>query len=1481
MADTLDPFVHLHVHSEYSMLDGLGRVKNLVKEAKRLGQPALALTDHGVMHGAIEFFRACKDGGIKPLIGVEAYQTAYGRPMSGRDSQLDRENHHLLLLARNMTGYRNMLQIATQAQLSGYYYRPRVDHEFLASHAEGLICTTGCLGAEVPNLLLNGKEKEAYERLGWYIDVFGKENFFVELQEHNIKELQDVNKILVPWAKEFGLKLVPTNDVHYVKEADGIPHDVLLCVQTGATVHEEKRMRMSDTSSYFLKSRSQMEDTFRPFIDLPSEAFNHTLEIMEMCEVDLEDPTYHLPDLPIPEGHTYDTYLRELTEEGLHRLYGARADSEAIQERKERELRVISQMGFSIYFLIVGDLCNFARSRNIWWNVRGSGAGSLVAYCIGITGLDPLKNSLIFERFLNPGRVSMPDFDLDFPDDQREEMIKYTIERFGTDQVAQIATFNRMKAKAAVRDVGRAQGIDLAQVDKLAKLIPGIPGKPVFIMDCLTEGHEFYSAELTQMYQSETWVKELLETAMQLEGVARNSGIHAAAVIVADRPLSHYTPLMRSSKSAITSTVAQYEFPILESIGLLKVDFLGLSTLSVMREACRLIKERHGIEYTLQNIPFEGEPAIEAFKLLASGEVSGVFQVESQGMRRVLTEMKPTMFEHIIAMISLYRPGPLEYIPQFIRRMHGEEEVVYKHPMLESILSETYAIIVYQEQIIQVLSKLAGYTPGEADLVRRAISKKKASDIEKHKKLFIAGCEKNGIDPADSEAIYADIEFFARYGFNKSHAADYAVITVQTAYLKAHYPVEYMAAQLLIERDKTEKVTNFITECRRMGIDVLPPDVNYSNLDFDIQTVPAGTKTLAQKDPSISYKFPIPEGAAIRFGMAAIKNVGEGPVQEIIKGRKEGGPFKTLEDFGGRVDLRKVNKRALECLIKAGCLDSFGKRSQLLAVIDTMVANSGSAWDAQESGQLSIFDLFGDSKENSPTSVARIKLPDIEEAKGKEKLQWEKELLGVYSISHPLNSLGADLSRVVTCSCAELDEKYDGKNIILGGLISNIRTITTKKGDPMAFVQLEDLQGSCEVVFFPKTYVELKDQLIPDTVLLIKGKAQAREGRTSLLADSIQRHIDRAIATGTDQGTEYQKPLLEVPTINGRTFELEAVESDVLGSGTLMAGDYSGDDDYIPTSETSPFASDMPTWLNDAPPPSLIEEIGNGDIPLPFKPATKATVASPPSKTNGATLAESKPGYDATTPVKKSLPEPALIWYDFDARKDSEDDDEEAPTEVVTTAEEEAEPNETTEVVQGAAEGFSSEVSASGISLAEGTEVIASQESSRPERRGIDEPQASVSQMTINPGNREATVTASSVSKPNAEDRSLPETMHRRPTSTHVNGNISNGSGSNNGGANGHGSNGHKVYANGNGVTQGKRLRIALRRSGDIERDKYRLKQVYDAVCDPRGRDRFFIRLIGESQNAELSFPNDGCTISEKLLGDLTKHFRVEVTVED
>ncbi len=1382
-------FVHLHTHSEYSLLDGLGRIDDLVKEAARLGHSALALTDHGAMHGVIEFYRACRNAEIRPIIGVEAYQTLWQRPMGGRDPQLDKENYHLLLLAKNMTGYRNILKIVSHSNTEGFYYKPRVDHDFLAAHADGILCTTGCLGAEVPALLMKGKETEAYERLGWYADVFGKENFFIEVQEHDIPELQQVNQTLIPWAEKFDLDLLVTNDVHYVSESDASPHEVLLCVQTNAKVNDEKRMRLSD-QSYFLKSRQQMEDTFRPLLDLPASAFNNTLRVAEMCDVDLEDDNYHLPDMDIPDGFTYETYLRHLTDEGVHRLYGEQANDEEIQERKERELRTIHEMGFDVYFLIVADLCDFARSRNIWWNVRGSGAASLVAYSIGITSLDPIHNNLIFERFLNTGRVTMPDFDLDYPDDQREEMIRYTVEKYGSNQVAQIATFGRMKARAAIRDVGRAQDISLDDVDRIAKMIPAMPGKPATIQDVLTEGNEFYEPELDQLYKKDGWERTLLDTSMQLEGVARHAGIHAAAVIVADKDLTNYTPLMRGSKGSITETITQFEFPVLESLGLLKIDFLGLSTLTVMREACRLIKEHHGIDYSLDSIPIEGPEAEPAFRLLSSGEVSGVFQVESQGMRRVLTEMKPTAFEHIIATISLYRPGPMEYIPNYIRRMHGEEEMEIKHPALEPVLAETYGIIVYQEQIIQILNQLAGYSPTEADLVRQAISKKDASKIEYHKALFIGGCGKNGISASAAQAIYADIEFFARYGFNKAHAADYAVITVQTAYLKALYPVEYMAALLLVERDKTEKVINFIQECRRMGIHVLPPDVNHSDLDFSIQDLPDDAEQeILPKDPSLAFDFPITAGSAIRFGMAAVKNVGVGPVQAILDARAEGGPFPNLEDMCDRVDLRQVNKRSLECLIKVGAFDRFGQqveqskgelRRQLLDVIDQCIARSAATHSARESGQLSMFDMFSGANGDIQPEQFPIRLPQHKAAgqsktSDRERFQWEKELLGVYVGSHPVQQLNVDLSRFTTCTCAELNERHDGNNVTLAGMLASIRTTVTRKGDKMAFVQLEDMQGQCEALFFPQAYEEFKEYLEEERVVMVKGKAQTRNGRTSVLVDTLQTAVEFGLA----------KADVHQPEVGG-------------GWGAAPGVGSNGSD-----VELIPPPDDMP---NSEKPMSIAEP--PFDAGFPDEPAPEPGEEAATDMTD-----------DAAEPEK--YPEPPLLAQSMMAENLPETNG--APQFAAPARQEPA-----------AAEPDKPEADDAQAQEGADADELAPKSQSPPVN--ADPPG----------GTRLADSAASSTAPPQGEEMKDPAIINR-PSAE----------------------NGRQL------------LRIIFSRSGQFKRDKYRLREIFDAVRDPKGRDQFVVVLETNGSRHQLTFPNEFCNVSERLLHELRNHFKVEVALED
>ncbi len=1231
-----EDFVHLHVHSEYSLLDGMGRTAAMARRAAELGQPALALTDHGVMHGAIEFSRACKKEGIKPILGVEAYLTQFGRPMTGRDSELDKERYHLLLLAENMEGYRNLLKLCTDAQFDGYYYKPRIDAEYLAAHSRGLICLSGCLAAELPTLLVNGQTEKAIERLLWYRDVFGPDHWYIEFQEHDIPELTQVNKQLFAFARQYDLPIVVTNDAHYVYEQDADPHDVLLCVQTGALLSDPKRLRYAG-GSYFLKSLEQMRRTFLPLVDLPESAFTNTLKIAEMCHVDPDDDTYHLPDIAIPEGFTYQTYLRHLTEEGLRWRYAARADDPTIRARMEHELKIIHEMGFDIYFLIVWDLCMYARRRGIWWNVRGSGAGSIVAYAIGITNLDPLRNKLIFERFLNPGRVTMPDFDLDFPDDQREELIRYTVEKYGSHRVAQVVTFGRMKARAAVRDVGRAMGIELSTVDSLAKLIPAIPGKPVTIKDVLTEGHEFYSAELKRRYDEDEQVRKLLDAGSQLEGVARHSSIHAAAVIVGDRELTYYTPLMRPPKSAITETVTQYEFPILESIGLLKVDFLGLATLTLMRECARLIKERHGIEYTLHNLPID-DPKI--YELLSAGDVLGVFQVEGQGMRRCLMEMRPTEFDHIVATISLYRPGPMEYIPDFIACLHGEKEPQYVHPILTNILAETMGVCVYQEQVIQILTDVAGYTPGEADLVRRGISKKSKKTLDEHREIFARGAaEKSGLSREEADAIWDALMGFARYGFNRAHAADYAVIVAQTAFLKAYYPVEYMTALLTVERHNTEKVGVLIAECRRMGIEVLPPSVNVSGHHFTIEQLPPQR---AAPHQVTAFPFPVPERAAIRMGLDAIKNVGEGAVDVILQARGAR-PFASLADFADRVDLRQINRRGLECLIKVGALDDFGERSQLLAGIDRIMAASEAAHTAREIGQLS---LFGAADSESAADLL-ASLPAAARTNPKEALEWEKELVGVYVSSHPLQKMTVDLQNVVTHASVEVTEEVAGRNVVVAGMITDVRQITTKKGETMAFLRLEDLQGTLDVTVFPRLYAEQRPLFATNKIIIVAGKAEVRNGRISVIADSVRDYVEgvRVIEDTSLVAYRYRNGAVG-ETARPQVKERSAPPSYMTPRAAYTpAADSEEDEDSYPTGD-NPFALEEPDWLADETNEEH-ERSAAGQrketAPTAPRPASSPSVAAPPREAiaPAAGVSPAVTVGPATPPVAGHTPAPA------------------------------------------------------------------------------------------------------------------------------------------------------------------------------------------------------------------------------------------------
>jgi DNA polymerase-3 subunit alpha len=1059
-------FVHLHVHSEYSLLDGFSNIKKLVNRAKEMNMPALALTDHGTMFGVIDFYRTATAAGIKPIIGVEAYLAA--RSMKEHDAQLDKRSSHLLLLAENQTGYLNLLKVASAAQLDGFYYFPRIDHDFLAQHAEGLICTSGCMSAEIPRLIQDGQLPEARKQLDWYYGVFGADNFFLELQQHDIKELESINKMLIDLGRRYDARFVATNDVHYVDRGDARLQDILLAIQTGCLLSDPGRMRMSD-ESYYLRSPQEMANLFA---EVP-QALSNTLLIAERCNIDLGFKGYHLPHFEVPQGYDTGSYLRSLCEAGLTRRYGPRAGDPDVHQRLEYELSIIHQMGFDAYFLIVWDLCRYARQQGIWYNARGSAAGSIVAYTLDITMVDPIEHGLIFERFLNPGRVSMPDIDLDFRDDRRAEMMEYTAKKYGDDKVAQIITFGTLGARAAIRDVGRVMDIPLSEVDRVAKLIPNIPGKPVTIEDALEEVVEF-----KQLYQTTPYLHDLIDTAKQMEGVVRNAGTHAAGVIITDKPILDYLPLHRptggSAADSPVKTVTQFEMSILDSLGLLKVDFLGLATLTIMARACDLIHERHGVGLNLDNIPTDDA---ETYELLGRGETAGVFQVEGSGMRRYLMQMKPKELANVIAMVALFRPGPMDFIPGYIRRMHGEEAVQYRHPLLESIFDETYGYPVYQEQLMFAAMNLAGYSAPEADDLRKAIAKKLKEKLLKHRQKFISGCISNGISEDTAGAIFDDWEEFARYGFNKSHAVDYGVISVQTGYLKAHYPVEYMTALLSVNKNDTAKVALYVADCRRMGLAVEPPDVNASDWDFGIEDCEDGT-------------------AVIRFGLGAVKNVGQGPVDAILQARGNQ-TFIDLNNFARRVDLRHVGKRALESLTRVGALDSFGPRTAILEALDRIIAVSASHFRAAEMGQMSLFGAHTGLVEEIALPAATV------EISRREILNWERELIGLYVSDHPLSPVMKELNEAVTHFSAQLSEAGSNEHVRVAGLVIRIRHHQSKAGKPMGFVTLEDLQGTIELVVFPRVWAKFSDLIDYDRIILVEGRLDLEGAEPKVLVDHI------------------------------------------------------------------------------------------------------------------------------------------------------------------------------------------------------------------------------------------------------------------------------------------------------------------------------------------------------------------------------------------
>jgi DNA polymerase-3 subunit alpha len=1048
-----DPFVHLHLHTEYSLLDGHSRISTLIARAAQLGLPALAITDHGAMYGVVEFYLRAREAGITPIIGVEAYVAP--RRMADRDPRLDANAFHLVLLAVTLEGYRNLIRLTTAAHLDGFYYKPRIDKELLARHSRGLVGLSGCLKGEITQALLRGDHAQAREVAAQYRDIFGPGNFYLEVQDHGLPEQRDNIAGMRALARDLGLPLVATNDVHYVMREDADAQDALMCIQMNVNLDATDKPRMGQTPEFYLKSSEEMA---RVFADLP-EALASTREIAERVSLELDLGEVKLPHFPVPEGETPDSYLRALCEQGVRAIYG-RVPPEA-QQRLDYELGVIARMGYAPYFLIVQDFVRFAKRAGILTTVRGSAAGSLVLYALGVTDVDPLQYRLPFERFLNPQRYTLPDIDVDFMDSRRDEVIRYVIDKYGADHVAQIITFGTMGARQAVRDVGRVMGLPYGDVDRIAKLIP---------FNATLEDALRSEPELQRQAEASPQVRRLLELARKLEGVARHASTHAAGVIISRDPLIEHVPLQKATRGDLVMT--QYDMTAVEKIGLLKMDFLGLANLTILDTALKIIESTRGVRIDLGRIPLD-DP--RTYELLAAGETVGVFQLEGAGMTRYLKELRPSTIQDIMAMVALFRPGPMAHIPTYIRRKHGQEPITYLHPSLEPVLRETYGVMVYQEDVMAVAQAVAGFTPAEADVLRYAIGKKIRDRLQQQRAKFLAGCVERGVPLEVAEQIFEQFEPFARYGFNRAHAACYGLIAYYTAYLKANYPAEYMAAVLTSEAGNTEKVAAAVAECLRMGIRVLPPDVNESGESF----------TVVGPD-------------AIRFGLTAIKNVGAGAVEAILRARREGGPFTSLANLVERVDPRAVNKRVLESLIKAGALDSLGAgRAQMLQALDTTLEAAQRVQRARASGQTGLFDLGDDPQAADAGSVA------VEEFSRDELLAMEKEMLGLYISDHPLRHAHARLAASTSVSLRQLGELPDKTAVVVGGLITSVKRTTTRSGAAMAFVTLEDLTGSGEVIVFPKTYEQVHLLLKRDAVVVVRGRVDVTEQQAKVLADRV------------------------------------------------------------------------------------------------------------------------------------------------------------------------------------------------------------------------------------------------------------------------------------------------------------------------------------------------------------------------------------------
>lgn len=1052
-------FVHLHCHTQFSLLDAASKIEELIEKAVEFRFPAIAMTDHGNLFGAISFYQEAMKQGIKPIIGMEAYIAPRSR-LDKTAHGIKEASHHITLLCKDEVGYRNLMKLTTASYLEGFYYRPRIDKEILAKHSEGLIALSGCLKGEVSHYTWNEQLDEARRAIRDFVDILGPENFFLEIMNQNIDAQQKLLQHYPGFAKEFGLKLVATNDCHYIHQADARAHDALICIGTGSTIGEEDRMRYHG-DQFYLKTADEMKTLFRDFPD----AIKQTIQIAERCNLELDFKQTHLPVFTPPYGKKQDEYLEELCFKYLRVKFEDKVPEE-YAKRLKYELSLIQKMGFTSYFLVVWDFIHYAKENKIPVGPgRGSAAGSLVAYALGITDIDPIRHGLIFERFLNPERISMPDIDIDFCYERRDEVIEYVRRKYGMESVAQIITFGTMAARAAIRDVGRVMGVSYQEVDKLAKLIP--PELEMTIEKALKA-----EPRLQELVRSNPQIKDLIETSKALEGLARHASTHAAGVVISDGPLYQYCPLFKTNDQVTT----QYDMEAVEKIGLLKMDFLGLRTLTVIDEAVKLVARVHQFNLQIDKIPFDDKATYE---MLGRGESIGVFQLESSGMRDLLRKMKPHVFGDIVALLALYRPGPLGsgMVDDFIRRMHDSSLIKYDHPALEPILKETYGIILYQEQVMQIVSTLAGFSLAKADSLRRAMGKKIPEIMEREKKSFIDGATGKGVTPKVAEKIWNLIEYFSGYGFNKSHSTAYAFISYQTAYLKANYPVEFMAALLTSEKDNTDKIVRSIEECRRIGIAVLPPSVNHSFSEF------TGS------------------GKTIRFGLSAVKNVGLIAVDSMIGAREKSGPFKSLDEFCERVDLRVCNRKVLESLIKCGAFDDFKlKRAQLMEMVDHVLSRGAKTQQDRQRGQLS---LLGTMEQDASSSAGPAGIGSIEEWPENQLLGYEREMLGFYVSAHPLAKYEKLLRSYATATTSGLRELRDQEELGIGGLISTIKEITTKKGDRMAFVGLEDLEGTAEIVVFPELFKSAVKLLVKDTPVFIRGRVNAREDTPKIIAEEI------------------------------------------------------------------------------------------------------------------------------------------------------------------------------------------------------------------------------------------------------------------------------------------------------------------------------------------------------------------------------------------